>query len=70
LLWNAGRSLSLNKLFNDLQSQGRRVSKDALYEYVTHFEDAFLSFTVPRHDASERRSATAPKTYLEGCGHA
>lgn len=61
LLRNAGRSLSLNKLYNDLQSQGRRVSKDALYEYVTFFEDAFLCFAVPLHDASERRSATAPK---------
>ena len=61
LLRNAGRSLSLNKLFNDLHSQGRRVSKDALYEYVTYFEDAFLCFAVPLHEASERKSATAPK---------
>jgi len=61
LLRNAGRSLSLNKLYNDLQSQGRKVAKDSLYEYVTYFEDAFLCFAIPLHDASERKAATAPK---------
>lgn len=61
LLRNVGRSLSINKLHNDLRSQGRSVSKDALYAYVDHFEDAFLCFAVPLHASSTRKAATAPK---------
>ena len=56
-----GKSLSLTKLYNDLRSQGRLVSKDALHAYVNHFEDAFLCFAVPLHDASPRKAETAPK---------
>ena len=61
LLRNVGRSLSLTKLHNDLRSQGRLVSKDALHAYLNHFEDAFLCFAVPLHDASPRKAETAPK---------
>jgi uncharacterized protein len=61
LLRSAGRSLSLNKLHNDLHSQGRKVAKDTLYEYVNHFEDAYLCFAVPLHQASPRKAETAPK---------
>lgn len=61
LLRGIGRSLSLNKLHNDLRSQGRKVAKDTLYEYLGHFEDAYLCFAVPLHEASPRKSETAPK---------
>jgi uncharacterized protein len=61
LLRNVGRSLSFTRLYNDLQSQGRKVSKDALYQYVAYFEDAFLCFAVPLHEASPRKAETAPK---------
>ena len=61
LLRNVGRSLSLTKLHHDLRSQGRKVSKDALWEYLGYFEDAFLCFAVPLHDASPRKAETAPK---------
>ena len=61
LLRSIGRSLSLTKLYNDLRSQGRRISKDALHDYVDHFEDAFLCFAVPLHEASPRKAETAPK---------
>jgi hypothetical protein len=61
LLRNVGRSLSLNKLHNDLRSQGRSVGKDTLYEYLGYFEDAFLCFPLPLHEASPRKAETAPK---------
>jgi len=41
----AGR-FSVSKLFNDLKSQGLKVGKDTLYEYLAHLEDSFLLFTV------------------------
>lgn len=58
---SVGRSVSLNKLYNDLQSQGRKVGRDTLHDYLGHFEDAFLFFAVPLHDSAPRRSETAPK---------
>lgn len=61
LLRSAGRSLSVNKLYNDLRSQGRQVSKDSLYEFLAHFEDAFLCFAVPLHESAPRKAETAPK---------
>jgi predicted AAA+ superfamily ATPase len=51
----------VNKLYNDLRSQGRQVAKDSLYEFLAHFEDAFLCFPVPLHEASPRKAETAPK---------
>jgi len=61
LLRNVGRSLSLTRLHNDLRSQGRKVSKDSLFEYMDYFEDAFLSFGVPLHEASTRKVENAPR---------
>jgi len=61
LLRSVGRSLSITKLHNDLRSQGRQVSKDTLYEFMHHFEDAFLCFAVPLHESSPRKAETAPK---------
>jgi predicted AAA+ superfamily ATPase len=61
LLRSIGRSFSVNKVFNDLKSQGRRVSKTTLYDYIGHFEDAYLCFAVPLHDRSPRRAETAPR---------
>jgi hypothetical protein len=61
LMRSAGRTLSVNKLHNDLRSQGRKVAKDTLYEYMAHFEDAYLCFAVPLHEASPRKAETAPK---------
>jgi len=61
LLHSLGRPFSINKAFNDLRSQGRRISKDTLYAYQAYFEDAFLCFAVGRHGASARKSEIAPR---------
>jgi len=37
------------------------VGKDTLYEYLGYFEDAFLCFPLPLHEASPRKAETAPK---------
>jgi predicted AAA+ superfamily ATPase len=60
----AGR-FSINRFYNDLKSQGLRVSKDSLHEYLSHLEDAFLVFLVPVHTDSERKRMVNPrKCYL------
>lgn len=61
LLRSVGRAVSLNKLHNDLRSQGRGVAKDSLYQYLAFFEDAYLCFAVPMHERSPRKVETAPK---------
>lgn len=47
LLQNISSPLSVNKLFNDLKSQGFSVSKDTLHLYLSYIEDAYAFFTVP-----------------------
>lgn len=59
----AGR-FSLNRFYNDLKSQGRKVSKDTLYAALAHIEDAFLVFALPIDDRSEAvRTANPRKAY-------
>ena len=56
----AGR-FSVSKLFNDLKSQGMRVGKDTLYEYLAHLEDSFLLFTVTVASPSARVRQVNPR---------
>lgn len=69
MLHNAGRPFAVNKFYKDIHSQGYRVSKDILYEYVEHIEDAYLAFLVPLYDPSIRKVQTNPKKlYAIDCG--
>ena len=58
LLKNPGTLFSINKIFNDLKSQGFNVSKNTLYEYLNYFEDAYLIFSVPLYSKSVRKTQT------------
>lgn len=65
LVGAVGKFFSVNKTFHDLKSQGFRVSKNTLYEYLGHIEDAYLAFTVPLFSSSIRKQQTNPrKVYL------
>lgn len=48
-------SLSANRLYADLKSQGHAVGKDAVHEMLAHLTDSYLISLVPLHTASERR---------------
>ncbi|MCB1118635.1 MAG: ATP-binding protein [Chlamydiia bacterium] len=61
LLHNIGNPFSINKLFNDVKSQGHRIGKDTLYDYVEIIADTYLLFFVPIHDQSLRRVQANPK---------
>ncbi|MBN1961279.1 MAG: ATP-binding protein [Deltaproteobacteria bacterium] len=61
LLRNISRPFSIHKVYNDLRSQGRRIAKDTLYEYVSYFEDAFLCFAIEQHHSSTRKAEVTPK---------
>lgn len=61
LLKNAGSRFSVNKFYKDIQSQGYKVGKDTLYNYLEYLEDAFLVYTVPIFTESLRTLETTPK---------
>ncbi len=61
MISKVGKPFSVNKLYNDLKTQGYSVSKDTLYEYVDHIEDAFLAFPIEIFDKSVRKAQTNPK---------
>lgn len=61
ILMNPGTTLSVNKLFNDLKSQGFSLSKTTIHEYLGYIEEAYLAFTVPLYATSVRKSQSNPK---------
>ena len=61
LLANPAGRFTVSKLFNDLKSQGIRVGKDTLYEYLAHLEDSFLLFTMLVASPSARVRQVNPR---------
>lgn len=61
LLKNAASRFSINKFYKDISSQGYKVGKDTLYNYLEYLEDAFLIYTVPIFTESLRTLETTPK---------
>lgn len=61
MIHTASRPFTVNKFYNDIKSQGYSVSKDILYEYADHIEDAYLAFSVPLYANSYRKTQTNPK---------
>lgn len=61
LLATPGGSVSVNKLYDSLRSQGIGVGKDTVYAYVSHFEDAFLLRSITMHSSSERQRMSNPR---------
>lgn len=69
LLRNPACLLSVNKIHADFVSRGIAVSKETLLGFLAYLEDAFLVFTVPLFDRSERRRQVNPrKLYLADHG--
>lgn len=60
-LKNSAKLLSVNKIYGDLKSQGRKVSKQSLYDLMKYFEDAYCIFSVPPYNFSARKTVKAEK---------
>lgn len=61
----AGSLFSIHRLYGELASQGIKVSKDLLHEYLAYLEDAYLLFTVSIDAHSEKKRLVNPrKCYL------
>lgn len=61
LLVNAAAPFSVNKFYNDIKSQGYKVGRETIINYVEYIEDAFLIFSVPLYSESLRAQQTKPK---------
>jgi predicted AAA+ superfamily ATPase len=58
---NQGKLFSGTKLLNDIKSQGISFSKDKLYAYLEHLNDAFLLFYIPLFTESVRKQNSNSK---------
>ncbi len=61
LIRNQANLLSPGKIYNDFKSQGLRVSKNTIYEYIGFIEEAFVIFFVPVWASSVRKEWRNPK---------
>ncbi len=69
LIKNPGSRFTVNKFYNHLKSQGLKVAKTTLHEYLGHLPDAFFLHTVPIHTESERKRMVNPvKPYIIDTG--
>jgi len=60
---------SPNKFYSTLRSMGVKLSKDTLYAYLDHLEEAFILFPVRKWDRSLRvRSMNPSKLYVVDTG--
>jgi predicted AAA+ superfamily ATPase len=68
---NYSRELSAHRIFNTAKSQGMRVSKATVYNYIAYAEDALAVFLLRKWSPSEVvRQTSFPKAYLPDTGYA
>ncbi|MCP4154513.1 MAG: ATP-binding protein, partial [bacterium] len=58
---NISKLMSPNKLYNDFRSRGLKLSKNTIYEYLGHLEDAYGAFTMPIYSQSVSEELRNPK---------
>lgn len=61
LLGSPAGLFSVTKFAADLKSQGISVSRETLYAFLSHLEDAFLLQTIPVASDSEKRRQVNPR---------
>ena len=65
MLSNLARPLSINKMYNDVKSQGYKIGKNTIYEYISYLEEAFIVFRIDIWSRSVRKQAVNPsKSYV------
>lgn len=61
LLINSANPISIQKIYRDFKSQGIKVSKNSLYEYLGYMEEAYALFTVPLFTHNLREQQRNPR---------
>lgn len=62
-LQNLANPISINKVFNDLKSQGYSIGKNTVFDYVSHLEEAFVLFKADIWNRSARIQAVNPSKF-------
>jgi len=61
----SSKEFSVNKFYNYLKSLNVKVGKNALYNYVTYLEEAFVIFMLRKFDLSYKKAEQSlPKVYF------
>ena len=69
LIKNTGSLFTVNKFYNQLKSQGFKVGKATLHEYLSYLHDSFLVSSASIHTRSERKRMVNPvKPYIIDTG--
>ncbi len=63
VLSNVTKPTSVNNIYNELKSQGLKVSKDSLYLWLTYACNIFLLRRVPRYSQSLVKQSMTPAKY-------
>lgn len=58
---NIATLVSFTKLYNEFKSQGFKLSKDTIFNYLSHLEDAYAIFTLPIYRNSVKEEQRNPK---------
>lgn len=58
---NMATLVSFTKLYNEFKSQGFKLSKDTIFNYLSHLEDAYAIFTLPIYRNSVKEEQRNPK---------
>ena len=65
---NFSKEFSINKVYNELKSQGIKIGKGTLYSYSVYLEDVMFGFLLKKFSFSEKETMlSVPKVYL--CDH-
>jgi len=69
LIRNVGSRFTVNKFYNQMKSEGLKVAKTTLHDYLDHLQDVFLVRTIHIHTESERKRMVNPvKPYVIDTG--
>lgn len=61
VIGNTAGEFSVNKIYNELKSQGYQVGKDTLYAYQSYVEAIYLTYLLPKYAHSVIKSEMAQK---------
>lgn len=52
VIGNSSKEFSVNKIYNEIKSQGYKISKDTIYEFQNYVESIYLAFFIPKYSRS------------------
>lgn len=68
-LQNSANIFSINKVYNHFKEMGLSLSKNALYDYMDHFDDAYCLYSIPIYNFSLKKTNLKPnKIYPNDTG--